>query len=117
MAAASFPWLNNPWQGVCADDAIVALVLVVPQRPHDPPDLVDASVAAATVIVDLLFTAALTAARICADQRRRMRRWRMTRRWFFCSCLGRRCRWMLGVTWRWRFTAFGWWRSPPVADY
>ena len=32
MAAASFPWLNNPWQGVSADDAIVALVLVVPQR-------------------------------------------------------------------------------------
>ena len=65
---------------MCAYDAIVALVLVVPQRPHDPPDLVDASVAAATVIVDLLFTAALTAARICADQRWMLRRWRMTRR-------------------------------------
>ena len=66
MAAASFPWLTTRGRACVLTMPSFALV-VVPQRPHDLPDLVDALVDVATVAVDQLVTAAQTAARICAD--------------------------------------------------
>ena len=73
MAAASFPWFANPWEGVSASDAPVGVPVSVVAVPPDLLDLVDTPVdddpleLAAALAVDELITAALTAARIRAE--------------------------------------------------
>ena len=85
MAAASFPWFANPWEGVCASDAPVGVPVAVVAVPPDLPDLVDIFddepgnipafmlvdddplELAAALAVDELITAAQTAACIRAE--------------------------------------------------
>ena len=43
MAAASFPWFANPWEGVSASDAPVGVPVAVVAVPPDLPDHVDTS--------------------------------------------------------------------------
>ena len=70
MAAASFPWFINPWEGVSASDALVdastATVAVAPVLELPDFDYEDPLAMAAALAVDVLITAASTAAAAAA---------------------------------------------------